>query len=476
MPQCDECGRSVEKIHKHYKSIQFCHTCYVRVFKKRDCPSCGKAARLSKYDNSAICPKCENNRPCIRCQRVDYSIGKITKNGPVCNSCSVYFREFQACERCGCLSQKLSRISRFSDNLRVCPKCATRDHRTCPSCRRYRLLEEDVISGQMYCKKCLTSPSHLCLTCEQMIPAGRGDYCEVCSWHQVLERKVERLVNNLEDINLQQHFKNYIQWLEQRVGPHKASLFINKHINFFEETSELWRGQVPFYNEFLGHLRSNGLRKYVLPMQWLTQVHNLEIDLQAKEFCSELDQMNRLKKICLESSFNAQILQNYFDVLMNRVNEGTTTIRSARLAMKPASALMFQVNKSRFNLPRIWHVKHYLSHHPGQAAALTGFIIFLNQNYDTNLNFSFIKNSSFLKAVRHQKLEKAIIKLIRQAENSFDLLLWVRLCLRYFHKLDVAHSKQIEQSMINEADDGLVVSFGNENFWVPKRSNFLDIS
>lgn len=34
MPQCDNCGRSVEKIHKNYKSTKFCHTCYVRVFKK----------------------------------------------------------------------------------------------------------------------------------------------------------------------------------------------------------------------------------------------------------------------------------------------------------------------------------------------------------------------------------------------------------------------------------------------------------
>ena len=33
MPQCNECGRSVEKIHKNYKSNKFCHSCYVRIFK-----------------------------------------------------------------------------------------------------------------------------------------------------------------------------------------------------------------------------------------------------------------------------------------------------------------------------------------------------------------------------------------------------------------------------------------------------------
>ncbi|MBI1411573.1 hypothetical protein [Acinetobacter baumannii] len=474
MPQCNECGRSVEKIHKNYKSNKFCHSCYVRIFKKRECPSCGSSNRLYKYDHLAICQKCENNRPCIRCQRVDYPIGKITENGPVCKSCSVYFREFQTCERCGALSQKLSRIDRFEDNLKVCPRCATRDYRTCSSCRRYRSLEEDVSTGQMYCKKCLTAQSSPCLTCEQEVPAGRGNYCEICSWHQALERKVGKLVNNLEDVNLREHFKNYSKWLEQRVGPHKAVLYIAKHIKFFEETNELWTEQTPAYSDFLARLRSSGLRKYVLPIEWLTKIHNLKIDIQAKEFCSELDQLNKLKDICLETSSSAQILQEYCEVLMNRVNKGKTSIRSARLAMKPAAALMIKISKSRFKLPRLWHIKHYLTEHPGQAAALTGFIIFLNQNYDTNLDFSFTKNSSFLKTVRNKKLEKEIFKLIMIAESSFDLLLWTRLCLRFFHKLDVVNSKQIQLNMVNEVEDGLVVSFRNESFWIPKRSNFLD--
>ncbi len=376
MYQCDECGRSVDKIHRIYKKNNFCHSCYIRVFKKRNCPSCGKNARLNKYDSSAICQKCENNRPCIRCQCVDYCIGKITEHGPVCKSCSVYFRELQTCERCGALSQKLSRISRFEDNLRVCPKCATRDYRTCPSCRRYRLLEEDAISGQMYCKKCLNSPSHDCLICEMKIPAGRGDYCEKCSWHQALERKVDKLANNLKDVNIREHFQNYTNWLEQRVGPHKATLFITKHIKFFEVTNDLWKEQIPVYSDFLGRLRSSGLRKYVLPIQWLIKVHNLKIDIQTKEFCSELDQLNKLKDICPETSSSAQILQEYYEVLMNRVNKGKTSIRSARLAMKPAAALMIQISKSRFKLPRLWHIKYYLSKHPGQAAALTGFLVF----------------------------------------------------------------------------------------------------
>ncbi|XMC85104.1 transposase, partial [Acinetobacter baumannii] len=58
-------------------------------------------------------------------------------------------------------SQKLTRISRFNDDLRVCPKCATRDYETCPSCQKHRLLESDV-SGQRTCKKCRDKPQKSC--------------------------------------------------------------------------------------------------------------------------------------------------------------------------------------------------------------------------------------------------------------------------------------------------------------------------
>ena len=309
MPQCDECGDAVEKIHRLYKQRNYCHKCYVRVFKKQDCPSCGKSSRLYKADNLAVCQQCETNRPCIRCQRIDYPIGKITEQGPVCNSCSVYFREFQACERCGVTSQRLSRISRFGDNLRVCPKCATRDYQTCQSCRRYRLIEQDVVSGKMLCKKCLTCPPLQCLTCQQQIPAGYGKYCELCTWRRILGNRIKELVNTLINPSLKGYFKDYMSWLDHEVGPHKAALLIRKHIHFFEKTSDLWRDQIPDNDSLLHRLRTSGLRKYELPIRWLVAVHHLHIDTQSKGHCSEFDQLRKLANSCPGSSLSAQILQ-----------------------------------------------------------------------------------------------------------------------------------------------------------------------
>ncbi len=67
------------------------------------------------------------NNPVFDVIRTNKPIGKLTEYGVVCNSCSVYFRPIEPCERCGTPSQKLTRISRFNDDLRSMPKmCDTR--------------------------------------------------------------------------------------------------------------------------------------------------------------------------------------------------------------------------------------------------------------------------------------------------------------------------------------------------------------
>ena len=168
---CHGCNQPVSFIKKRYKGKKYCSTCYARIFKKRLCPSCGDFARLPRDDEQAICNECIKKQPCIRCNQTNKPIGKLTEYGVVCNSCSVYFRPIEPCERCGTPSQKMTRISRFNDDLRVCPKCATRDYETCPSCQKHRLLESDV-SGQRMCKKCRDKPQKFCKACHSMIAAG----------------------------------------------------------------------------------------------------------------------------------------------------------------------------------------------------------------------------------------------------------------------------------------------------------------
>lgn len=138
---CDECGRRTLTIHRRYKDHRYCGSCYAREFVKRYCPRCGGIARLPKSTPEAICRKCEASGPCVRCGISGKPIGKITPYGVVCASCSPYFRPEKPCDVCGRLSHRLTRVHRYSDDLRRCEKCTRVDFGTCKLCRRYRKLD-----------------------------------------------------------------------------------------------------------------------------------------------------------------------------------------------------------------------------------------------------------------------------------------------------------------------------------------------
>lgn len=465
---CHGCNQSVSFIKKRYKGKKYCSTCYARIFKKRLCPSCGDFARLSRDDEQAICNECIKKQPCIRCNQTNKPIGKLTEYGVVCNSCSVYFRPIEPCERCGTPSQKLTRISRFNDDLRVCPKCATRDYETCSSCQKHRLLESDKL-GQRTCKKCRDNPQKSCKACHCMIAAGCADLCDDCYWHQNLWDKFDQNQKIFESSYLKQHYESYIGWLEKKVGSHKAALYINKHTHFFIKTEIDWNLSVPTPKQLLVRLRSSGLRKFELVIQWFEEVHDIQIDTDNKKICSERDQMEKLVQSILQPSLAYDVVLEYKNKLEEKIKRGDTSIRSARLAVKPAVALMLSMGREDSQLPNLDHIKTYLSDYSGQAAALTGFINFLNVNHGTSIDYLSFKKSNFLNTKRKKKLEREIISLIQtDLSKSENLISWVRNGLRYFHQLSYVDSLKVKKEMVMEVDGGLAVILNEQFYFLPK--------
>ena len=386
----------------------------------------------------------------------------------MCNSCSVYFRPIETCERCGTPSQKLTRISRFNDDLRVCSKCATRDYETCPSCQKHRLLESDA-SGQKACKKCRDNAEKSCKACNCMIAAGCADLCADCYWHQNLWNKFDQNHNAFESTYLKQQYESYTDWLEKKIGSHKAALYINKHTHFFMKTEIDWNKSVPTPKQLLARLRSSGLRKFELVMQWLKEVHDIQIDTDNKKSCSERDQMEKLVQSILQPSLAYDVVLEYKNKLEEKIKRGDTSIRSARLALKPAVALMLSMGQESTQLPNLEHIKAYLADYSGQAAALTGFISFLNENYGTSIDYLGLKKSNFLMTKRKQKLENKIIALTQtDLSNNKAITSWVRNGLRYFHQLLYIDALKIKAEMITETDDGFTVVFKNQSYWLPK--------
>jgi hypothetical protein len=229
-----------------------------------------------------------------------------------------------------------------------------------------------------------------------------------------------------------------------------------------------WNKSVPTPKKLLARLRSSGLRKFELVMQWLKEVHDIQIDMDNKKSCSERDQMEKLVQSILQPSLAYDVVLEYKNKLEEKIKRGDTSIRSARLALKPAVALMLSMGQESTQLPNLEHIKAYLADYSGQAAALTGFINFLNENYGASIDY-LIKKSNFLMTKRKQKLENKIIALTQtDLSNNKAIISWVRNGLRYFHQLPYIDALKIKAEMITETDDGFTVVFKNQSYWLPK--------
>lgn len=463
---CDECGREVDKIHRVHKGVRYCVTCYARCFKRRMCPRCGNFARLLKSDPLAICRRCETKKPCARCGKVDYEMGKITPYGPVCNACAPHFREPKPCEACGSPSPKLSRVRRLGHDLRVCPKCAQADYGTCSACRRYRLLA-DGPDGKRLCKACLEKGEVPCPSCGRLMPAGHGKRCPRCYWMDLFEKRVRLDCAAFSTPTMASHFEAFGQWLIGQVGEHKAAITIHRYLPFFMEVEREWKA-VPGYSALLEHFGAQRLRKVLLPVQWMQESGLAVPDNKAKQDDSERRRIVAALEKLPKGSGGRAILSGYHKVLMENFLAGKTSLRSVRLALSPAASLLIKAAKIGCIPPDQKVLDAYLKEKPGQRAALSGFVRYMRETHNAQVTLPKI-DAEKLRRSRRRKLEAELIALVRRGGEKDDLSQqWIEVALAYFHGLPRRIGRAVHKDQIlQDGDDGLIVTLDGGQYWIP---------
>lgn len=469
--RCDECGRGVEKIHRVHKDHRYCVTCYARVFKRRLCPKCGELARLPRNEPDAICRRCEVAKPCVRCGKTEYEIGKITSYGPVCNSCAPYFREPEPCEACGEPSQRLSRVRRLGHDLRLCPKCARSDYGTCAACRRHRQLNV-ARDGRKLCKVCIEEGEIPCPSCGKPMPAGRGSACEECYWAGTCRKRIRMDQAALSMATMKTAFGEFGEWLISEVGSHKAALTIHRYLAFFDEIERRW-SEIPGYAELLEHYGAEGLRRVRIPMRWLREAKGIEPDPLAREACSERRRIEAIISSVPKSSRAGKALEAYHKELMVKVEAGKTSMKSVRLALRPAASLLLKSDSTGGKLPNQEAVDHYLTESPGQEASLKGFTIFLGRNYGIELCAKADRKRA--NEERRRKLEHQILDLAKLPENWEDQLeQWIALGMEYFHGKRISR-KGVRLIRVQDEGKGMRIELGGEEFWLPKPNHEVPV-
>jgi len=471
---CSYCETQNTKIWRVYRQTRFCHSCYERIFKHRPCPQCGVLTKLPKNIPEAICTACEKTKPCLRCGKTSYKIGKLTQYGPVCNSCAVYFREPEPCENCGSISLRLTRISRTGNDLRICPKCARADYDTCAACRRYRLLSLR-LDGKMVCKKCLEEGEILCSSCGGKMPAGRGKTCETCYWANTLKKRVLNSQAGFINEFIRSDFGEFMTWLAQKNGSMAAALKISHYFSFFSELDVKWDNIIT-YKQLLEYFGIDGLRRYKTPMQWMQESRDVYPCVNEKQLFSESRKIRTMVATIPSNSTAYQVITDYQKTLQLRIDSGKLSIRSARLALRPAISVLLLSDPNGHRELDQQALERYLLAFPGQKAAITGFIRFLKEYHGSNL-ITMTPTTKYAHDY-HKNAECELIKIFRKNVSEKDLLKqWIAIGLKYFHNLPPTLATLLAKTQHVVVGKGIEIHGNGQVYWVPypfspKKNNY----
>lgn len=451
------------KAHRVYRGVRYCTTCYARVFKRRPCSKCGEPARLPLDQPDAVCRHCEVSKPCVRCGRIHARIGLVTPYGPVCNACAPHFRTPEPCDVCCRMSRRLSRVMRLGGQQRLCPRCARAEYATCPSCRRYRLL---IVSpdGRQLCRACAERGHVPCPSCDKPMPAGRGKLCEACYWTETCRKRVDMDTAAFSVAAMRGAFGEFGRWLETEVGAPKAALTIHRYLPFFIEIDACWK-RIPAYPQLLEHFSAEGLRRVILPMRWLGETRGIEPDSEAREADSERRRIEALGSKIPAGSRAAKVFAGYRCTLMSKFGAGRTSLRSIRLALRPAVSLLMAADPSGNSLPDQRAIDRYLLSTPGQRAAVTGFVHFLSRNGAPALAVCVDCKKS--QRTRRRALEREIMLMAKHPEEgeAFERR-WVGAGLEYFHGVRVSR-RALQEAFVSRGSEGLRVVVNGGSYFLP---------
>lgn len=456
---CDECGRERIKVHRRYNGTGYCSNCYARVFKRVQCPKCSRDARLPNNILGAICRQCIATRPCIRCGESSKPLGLINKYGTVCASCAPYFKKEEACEVCGRLSQRLTRVTRFNDDLKRCERCAIIDYGTCLQCRRYRKLIKH--QEQKLCALCSEGQMAVCCDCGNHMPLARGKRCEDCYWLKLFSKR--SLINRelMTDEYYRASFNQFASWLCVSVGAHKASITIAKYTEFFRQVERKWPS-FPSHKALLINFGLDYLRRYRKVVSWLVAELYIELDEDAKKTIAEEQRIERILARVPRGSIAYDLLLRFWKHQKSRCDRGDITLLTARLSLTPAVGFL-QVSK--FGQPTTQGLAKYLISVPGQRASITKFISYLNTECRISIEMPGPKNTV---EAQKRRLEKQLMGLA--AKENFDayFLKWCEVALAYFHDIRLSQAKlKSSCCIISIENDGYFIEYKKERYFIP---------
>lgn len=411
--------------------------------------------------------------PCIRCGKKKYKNRKNTELGPVCNSCSIYFREPKKCSSCETKKRDVSNRNLNNGSTAVlCQSCYGRSEQVaCSLCTRRQHEFFYDLSRKHICKNCLTLPPRYCKYCSVEIPAGSGHICRDCSFSRTLQRRMNYL-SPLLNGEFQRIFNEFSQWLIARKGINYTAIKIGYYFQFIHELNDLANSLTTFptYTDIVNRLSVARTRQFLLVTVFLSEIKVIKIDSKIRDEFSNLDMIDRYLNYFKQNSNFGRMINRYYNQLELKLKDGRTSIRSIRLALTPAMNFLKNCVHYSLNKPSQDVLRGFLWASPGQRAAITGFINFLNNSYGNDISLDSIpKTITFERPYLSTKmLKQRFIDILRESkvrEIPDEQLL--RTSIAYLHGVEIPEFVRLSRHDILKNKTGeYYLRLANENFYI----------
>ncbi|WP_415258473.1 hypothetical protein [Thauera phenylacetica] len=297
------------------------------------------------------------------------------------------------------------------------------------------------------------------------MPAGRRNLCERCYWTNTARKRIAIDAAAFSSPAMAAAFREFGQWLINAVGPHKACQTIHRYLQFFLDINDRWPACAN-YQALLDLFGAEGLRRARLPMRWLKETRGIVADAALRQADSERRRIAAILASFPEGNVGAKALVAFANELEARHAQGKTSLHSIRLALSPAASLLRRGDRDGRKLPGQPALDDFLAESPGQKAAVTGFVNFLNDAFGGEL-VPHIDELQVEKA-RRSALEGKLMDLLRQNLGPDDVLKrWIPCALEYFHDVPARAVKALTDHDVTRDDSGAVVTLNGIKYWVP---------
>ncbi len=461
-----------------YREKIYCKQCFIDHFEINECAKCGENKYIwYQLKETPLCKICEiKDEPCIRCGREIERFGKIMKEGPVCASCSKYFREEKQCMVCFKYSREVANRNIDGSTQPTCTSCYNKTLPTCSGCQRKRESYSCDSEGRTLCKKC-SEGDRVCLSCENTFPAGRGRICQECSSKNGLLKKVDLAKKDLSAA-FADHFENFSLWLSQKRCSQFASHHVLYYLPWFKKLDGLAGklNRTPKYTDVVLVFSVAQTRQYLLATRYLDETDIIAIDKDTQKIHADLDMIDRYLAAFSKNTGLGKMILAYHAYLEKKHKTGKLSIRSMRLALTPAVRFFQYCIYGTEGKPSQELLDSYLWCFYGQKSALTGFTLFLNREFRYSFSIKDIYRPVFERPRSSRKyLEHRFLSMFRKEdslnENEYEAFL--RISIGYLHRIDIPKHIKLEFCDVKKSGDGYQLRLAGEVLMLPEEVGFI---